>query len=108
MMSAKKIASTSLPSEFQPYISVAVSISSTTKEFTLGILFVNTGVAISLVSKKWCNLYELTIKMNSGATINSAFSEALDIVGTASMVVVLAPTLKVDLGEVAVSLEDFY
>lgn len=63
---------------------------------------------VSLVSKKWCDLYGLIVKPRSGVTITLALGKVLNIVGTASIMVMLAPILKVDLRDIAVSSRYFY
>lgn len=66
-------------------------------------------MAMSLVSKKWCNFYGLIIKLKSVVTINSILDKTLDIMGIASMIVMLDLTLEeVDLEEVMVISRDFY
>lgn len=50
----------------------------------------------------------MTIKLKSGVTITSALGKALDIIRTASMAIILATALEVDLGDAAVSLGDIY
>lgn len=64
-------------------------------------------MAISLVSKISYNLYGLSINPKSGVTITSTLGKTLDIMGIASMIVILDPTLEVDLREVAMSSGDF-
>lgn len=108
MVSVKKVTGASPLSEFQLHIGVMVSTILNTKFFISGTLYLDTGIAVSLIIKKWCNLHGLTIKLKSGVTIMSALGKELNIVGTTCMMVMLAVTLKIDLREVAVSSEDFY
>lgn len=63
MVSTKYIPGTSLLFEFQLYISVAVSAPLSTKAFTSVTFRLITTVAVSFISKKWCNIYGLTIKL---------------------------------------------
>lgn len=65
-------------------------------------------MAASLVSKKWYKTHGITIKLKSGVTITSVSRKALDIMGIASLLVILAPTLEVDLGDMAVGLGEFF
>lgn len=108
MVSIKKIAGTSPLYEFQSYIGITVLAMSNTKDFTSGTLCLDTGMAVSLTLKKWCNLYGLAIKLKFRVILILASREVLDILGASSMIVLLVPTLEVDLGEEAVSLGDFY
>lgn len=107
MVSAKKLARTSPHCEFQPHMSVAVSSTFNTKGFTLGTLCLDISTTISFVIKKLCELYWLIPRSKSGLTFISTLVKLLNIVGTCSMTVMLEPTLELNLGEIAVIMEDF-
>lgn len=78
------------------------------KEFILGMLYLDTGAAGTLMLKKWYNLHELTMRSKSKITITSVLKKVLDIVGTATIMVMLMPMLEMDLGDTMVSLGDFH
>lgn len=50
----------------------------------------------------------MTVKSKSGVTRTLVIGKAPDIIGTTSMIAILAPTLLVDLVDVMVSSGDFY
>lgn len=103
MVSAKKIPEASLLFEFQSHISVAILVTSITKDFTSGTFFFKTGAVNSPISKNYCNLYSLISKLKSEVTITLASRKALEIMGTASMMTMLAPTFNVDLGYIVLN-----
>lgn len=106
MDSSKKILGTSPLSKVHPHISVAISVISIIKDFTPGMLCFNTGASISFVSKKWCNVHGLKVKLMLRFTITLESGKLLDIIETPSMMVIQALPLKVDLGYVTVSSGD--
>ena len=69
---------------------------------------VDTGVAITLLMKKWADTYRLTMKEKVAEYISGANGTAVKIVGTTSMTLLLAPTLEIDVANVTVCLGDFY
>ena len=69
---------------------------------------VDIGVAITLLMKKWVDAHGLTIKEKAAEYISGANSTVVKIVGTTSMILLLAPTLEIDVENVAVCSGDFY
>ena len=69
---------------------------------------VDIGAAITLLTKKWADAHGLTIKEKAAEYISGANSTVVKIVGTTSMILLLAPTLKIDVANVAVCSGDFY
>ena len=53
---------------------------------------VDTGVAITLLIKKWADAHGLTMKEKAAKYILSANGTVVKIVGTTSMTLLLAPT----------------
>lgn len=60
------------------------------------------------MSKKLCDLHGLVMRPKSGVTITSVLGKALDIMGTATIVVMLALILEVHLRDIIVSSGDVY
>ena len=69
---------------------------------------VDTGVAITLLTKKWADAHGLPVREKAAEYILGAKGTAVKIIGTTSMTLLLAPTLEVDVSNVAVCLGDFY
>ena len=69
---------------------------------------VDMGVAITLLTKKWADSHGLTMKEKAAEYISGTNGTAVKIVGTTSMTLLLAPTLELDVANVAVSLGVFY
>ena len=69
---------------------------------------VDTGVAITLLMKKWVDTHRLTVKEKAAEYISGANGTAVKIVGTTSMTLLLAPTLELDVANITVCLGDFY
>ena len=69
---------------------------------------VDTGAAITLLTKKWADIHGLTIKEKAAEYILGANGMAFKIVGTTSMTLLLAPTLELDVVNVAICSGDFY
>ena len=63
---------------------------------------VDTGVAIMLLTKKWVDLYGLNVKARISEYIYSVNGIAVQIMGMTSMNILLAPTLEVDIANVAI------
>ena len=63
---------------------------------------VDTGAAIMLLPKKWVDLYGLNVKARISEYIYSANGIAVQIMGMTSMIILLAPTLEVDIANVAI------
>ena len=69
---------------------------------------VDTGVAITLLMKKWVDAHGLTVKEKAAEYILGTNGTAFKIIGTTSMTLLLAPTLEIDMANVAVCLGNFY
>ena len=67
-----------------------------------GFMMVDTGVAIMLLTKKWVDLYGLNVKARISEYIYSVNGIAVQIMGMTSMNILLAPTLEVDIANVAI------
>ena len=69
---------------------------------------VNTGVAITLLMKKWADAHGLTVKEKVAEYISGTNGMAVKIVGMTSMTLLLVPTLELDVVNIAVCLGYFY
>ena len=69
---------------------------------------VYTGMVITLLTKKWADTHGLTMKDKVAEYILGANSTVVKIVGMTSMTLLLAPTLVLDVVNVAICLGDFY
>ena len=69
---------------------------------------VDTGVAITLLMKKWADAHGLTMKEKVTEYISGANGTAVKIIGMTSMTLLLAPTLEIDMANVAICLGGFY
>ena len=69
---------------------------------------VDTGAAITLLMKKWVDAHGLTMKEKAAEYILGANGTAVKIVGTTSMTLFLAPTLEIDMANVAICSGNFY
>ena len=69
---------------------------------------VDMGTAITLLTKKWADAHGLTVKERAAKYISGANGTAVKIVGRTSMTFLLAPTLEIDMANVAVCSGDFY
>ena len=69
---------------------------------------VDTGMAITLLIRKWSDAHGLTMREKAAEYISGANRTAVKIIGTTSMTLLLAPTLEIDVANVAVCLGDFY
>ena len=69
---------------------------------------VDTGVAITLLIKKWADAHGLTMKEKAAEYILGANGTVVKIVGTTSMTLLLAPTLELDVVNVAIFSGNFY
>ena len=73
-----------------------------TGEATKGLLMVDMGMAITLLMKKWADTHGLTVKEKAAEYISGANGTVVKIVGMTSMTLLLAPTLEIDVANVAV------
>ena len=71
-------------------------------------MIVNTGVAITLLTKKWADAHGLTVKEKAAEYISGANGTVVKIVGMTRMTLLLAPTLELDVANVAICSGDFY
>ena len=69
---------------------------------------VDTGAAITLLTKKWVDAHGLPMREKAAEYISGTNGTAVKIIGTTSMTLLLAPTLEVDVSNVAVCSGDFY
>ena len=69
---------------------------------------VDTGAAITLLTKKWADAHDLTVKEKAAEYISGANGMVVKIVGKTSMTLLLAPTLEIDVANVAVCSGNFY
>ena len=71
-------------------------------------MVVNTGVAITLLMKKWVDACSLTMKEKVVKCIWGTNRMAVMIVGMTSINLFLAPTFELDMANIAVCLGNFY
>ena len=69
---------------------------------------VNMGAAITLLMKKWADTHGLTIKEKVAEYISGANGTSVKSMGTASMTLLLVPTLELYMANVAICSGDFY
>ena len=69
---------------------------------------VDMGVAITLLTKKWADAHGLPVREKVAEYISGANRTAVKIIGTISMTLLLAPTLEIDMSNVAICLGSFY
>ena len=69
---------------------------------------VNTGVAITLLMKKWVDAHSLAVNDKVAKYISGANGTSVKIVGITSMTLLLAPTLELDVSNITVCLGKFY
>ena len=75
---------------------------------TKGTMMVDTGAAVTLVTKAWADAHGLKVSPPSGIAIRGAAGHSVEVVGTTSMTIQLAPTLEVDVANVTISAGEFY
>ena len=73
-----------------------------------GLIMVDTGAPITLLTKKWADAHGLTVKEKMDKYILDANGMGVKIVGTTSMTLLLVPTLELDVANIAVCSGDFY
>ena len=69
---------------------------------------VDTGTAITLLTKKWVDAHGLAMKEKVAEYISGTNGTTVKILGTTSMTLLLAPTLEIDVSNVAVCSGNFY
>ena len=65
-------------------------------------MMVEMGMAITLLMKKWADTHSLTVKEKAAEYILGANSIVVKIIGMTSMTRLLAPTLVIDVANVAI------
>lgn len=103
MVSTKKINETKTLTDYQPHMSMAVAAIIYMNNFISGFFYLDTGMAVWFVFRMKCKIRRVTIKLKSRVSITSTLGKALDIMGIASLMVILMPTLEIDLGGVSVN-----
>lgn len=102
------------PTHFwQPFVSVGVARRSSTSQPppvpTAGTVMIDTGAAVTLVSKAWAEAHGLEVLPKKDLdTIAGASGTDIPIVGTCSFLLRLGKSLELELYDVAVSLAKFY
>ena len=71
-------------------------------------MMVDTGAAVTLVTKLWAETHGLKVSPTTGVTIRGADGQVLEVAGTTQMTLQLSPTLEVDVTGVTVSSGNFY
>ena len=69
---------------------------------------VDMGAAINFLIKKWADSYGLTIKEKAAEYISGSNGTVVKIVGKTSMTILLAPTLQLDVANIAICSGNFY
>ena len=69
---------------------------------------VDTGMAITLLTKKWADAHGLPVREKVAEYILDANGTVVKIIGTTSMTLLLAPTLEIDVSNVAICSGNFY
>ena len=67
----------------------------------------NTGMAITLLMKKWADTHGLTMKEKVAEYISGANGTAVKIIGTTSITLLLVPTLEIHVANIAICSGDF-
>ena len=68
---------------------------------------VDMGMAITLLMKKWADAHGLTIKEKVAEYISGTNGTVVKIIGMTSMTLLLAPTLEIDVANIAICLGNF-
>ena len=71
-------------------------------------MMVNTCGAITLLMKKWVNAHGLTVKEKAVEYISGTNVTAVKIISSTSMTFLLAPTLEIDIANIAICSGNFY
>ena len=71
-------------------------------------MIVNTGAAITLLTKNWADAHGLTVKEKVAKYILGANRTVVKIVGMTSMIFLLAATFELDVANISICLGDFY
>ena len=69
---------------------------------------VDMGAAITLLTKKWVDAHGLPMREKAAEYISGANATAVKTIGRTNMTLLLAPTLEIDVSNVAVFSGDFY
>ena len=71
-------------------------------------MIVDMGAAITLLMRKWADAHGLTMKEKAAKYILGANGTVVKIVCTASMILLLVPTLELHVANIAICLGNFY
>ena len=71
-------------------------------EATKGLLIVDTGAAIALLTKKWMDAHGLPMREKAAKYISGTNGTAVKIIGTTSMTLLLVPTLETDVSNITI------
>ena len=77
-------------------------------EATKGLIMVNKGAAITLLTKKWADTHSLTIKEKADKYTSGTNGMVAKIIGTTSITLLLVPTLELDVANITVCSGNFY
>ncbi len=75
---------------------------------TRGSMMIDTGAGITLVTRAWAVAHNLKISSPPSTQVKGASGQEVKVVGTTQMTLQLAPTLEIDVANVAVSEGSFY
>ena len=68
---------------------------------------VDTGAAITLLTKKWADAHGLTVKEKAAKYILGANGTVVKIIGKTSMTLLLVPILELDMANITICLGNF-
>ena len=71
-------------------------------------MMVDMAVAITLLTKKWVDTHGLDVKEKVAKYISGSNGTSFKVVDMASMTLFMAPTMKLDVSNIAICLGDFY
>ena len=71
-------------------------------------MMVDTGAAVTMVTKRWAELHGLKVSNDKRVTIRGAGGQNVAVIGTTAFTVQLAPTLEMDVADVVVSEGELY
>jgi predicted aspartyl protease len=71
-------------------------------------MMVDTGAAVTMVTKRWAELHGLKVSNDKRVTIRGAGGQNVEVIGTTAFTVQLAPTLEMDVADVVVSEGELY
>ena len=77
-------------------------------EATQGLIMVDIGTAINLLTKNWVDTHGLTMKEKAADYISGANSTSVRIVGMTSITLLLMPTVELEVAVIVVCSGNFY